>query len=120
MEQEEKDMWSAGRMLDDGAVLVDIREWEEVETVAFDVKEMLHLPYSLLAERFDEIPAQREVIIGCRSGKRSLEAVLFLRERGYEKVYSLRGGINEWIAGDFPVKWDFVWPEGAMAVSGKK
>jgi rhodanese-related sulfurtransferase len=120
MDRLEKDMWRAGKMLDNGAVLVDIREWEEVETVAFDAKEILHLPYSHLSERLDEIPAQREVIIGCRSGKRSLEAVLFLRERGYERVYSLRGGINEWIAGDFLVKWDFVWPEGAMAVSEKK
>ncbi len=99
----EIDVLDAARRLDRGALLVDIREWEEVETVAFNVKEVLHLPYSLFTENFQKIPGYREVIVGCRSGKRSLEGVRFLKEQGFQKVYSLKGGINDWIYRNLPV-----------------
>ncbi len=116
----ERDTLTAGRMLGEGALLVDIREWEEVEMVAFDVESVLHLPYSLFKDHFHKIPVHREVIVGCRSGSRSLEAVLFLKERGFDKVYSLKGGINDWIYRDFPVKWENEIPEHVLPVAEKK
>ena len=96
---------AAGRLAR-GALLVDIREWEEVEMVAYVVEEVLYIPYSWFTENFREIPAHREVIVGCRSGKRSLEAVRFLKEQGFQQVYSLKGGINDWIYRNLPVSWD--------------
>ncbi len=116
----EKDTLTAGRMLGEGALLVDIREWEEVETVAFDVEGVLHLPYSLFADRFREIPVHREVIVGCRSGSRSMEAALFLKAQGFQRVYSLKGGINGWIYRNFPVSWDNEVPAGVLPVAEKK
>ena len=116
----EKDTLTAGKVLAEGALLVDIREWEEVEIVAYDVEEVLHIPYSQFGERFQEIPEKRKVIVGCRSGSRSLEAVLFLKNQGFEHVYSLKGGINDWIYRNFPVSWDNEVPEGALFVAEKK
>ena len=116
----EKDTLNAGKMLDRGALLVDIREWEEVETVAFDVEDVLHLPYSLFTDSFQEIPVHREVIVGCRSGSRSLEAVRFLKEQGFQKVYSLKGGINDWIYRNLPVSWDNEVPAEVLPLVEKK
>jgi adenylyltransferase/sulfurtransferase len=42
-----------------------------------------------------QIPIDREVIVQCRSGKRSADAILMLEEAGYdsEKLFNLTGGI---------------------------
>ncbi len=61
-----------------GALLLDIRESEEIEMMAFDVEEQIFIPQSEFDLRFGEIPRDREVIVGCHSGNRSQSAILFL------------------------------------------
>ncbi len=92
--------------LHQGALLVDIREWEEIEIFNFDVEEQLMIPMSEFGARFKEIPMEREIIVGCNSGNRSLQVAFFLKNQGYEKVFNLRGGINDWIQMNLPVAWD--------------
>jgi len=89
-----------------GALLLDIREEEELEMISFDVEEQIFIPQSEFDLRFSEIPRDREVIIGCHSGNRSLNATFFLINEKYDKVYNLKGGIEEWLDRDLPVKWD--------------
>jgi adenylyltransferase/sulfurtransferase len=43
-----------------------------------------------------ELDSSHEIIAHCRSGKRSAQAVDFLRQAGFRKVYNLRGGILSW------------------------
>ena len=44
-----------------------------------------------------EIPADRELIVHCRTGIRSADSIEFLRKLGYEnKMLNLSGGINAW------------------------
>ncbi len=105
-EQLEVDVPTARKLLQEGAILLDIREWEEVEMMTFDVEEMIWLPQSLLSEQYSGIPVDKTVILGCHSGRRSLEATLFLKNRGFQTVYSLQGGISDWMSFDYPVKWD--------------
>ena len=38
----------------------------------------------------------RSVVIYCHHGMRSLNATQFLRARGLEQTFSLRGGIEAW------------------------
>ena len=89
-----------------GALLLDIREWEEIEIFNFDVEEQLMIPMSEFGARFKEIPMEREIIVGCNSGNRSFQVALFLKSQGVEKVFNLRGGINGWIQMNLPVQWD--------------
>lgn len=89
-----------------GALLLDIREPEEIEMMAFDVEEQIFIPQSELGLRFREIPRDREVIVGCHSGNRSQSAILFLLKEKYDNVYNLDGGIEEWLELGLPVKWD--------------
>jgi rhodanese-related sulfurtransferase len=54
------------------------------------------IPLRSLPERFAEIPRDRDVVLHCHHGVRSLTALQFLRAQGYERVTSLAGGIEAW------------------------
>jgi sulfur-carrier protein adenylyltransferase/sulfurtransferase len=43
-----------------------------------------------------ELDSAREIVAHCKSGKRSAQAVDFLRQAGFRKVYNLHGGILSW------------------------
>ena len=45
-----------------------------------------------------------DIHIMCRSGKRSMNACLFLEENGYSNLFNCEGGIIEWIESGFEVK----------------
>ena len=51
---------------------------------------------STLAQRFSELDSGQSYYIYCRSGWRSLQAVRFLRQRGFKQLKSVQGGINAW------------------------
>ncbi len=108
MDKEVKEVNSAlaYKKIHNGALLIDIRETEELETVAFDMENQKNIPYSTFSYRFPEIPRDREVIIGCNSGTRSRVAMLFLMEQNFGNIFNLKGGITDWISNAFPVKWD--------------
>jgi adenylyltransferase/sulfurtransferase len=78
----------------ESVTLVDVREPHE--WVISDLAGSMKIPLGTLPRRLDEIPKDAEVVVYCRTGGRSANAVQFLRERGYEKALNLAGGINRW------------------------
>jgi rhodanese-related sulfurtransferase len=90
--------------LEKGALLVDVRENYEVAEFACDVPETLVLPLSEFQERFQELPQDREMIIACAGGGRSLYAATFLASHGYSQVANLDGGVFTWNSQGLPVK----------------
>jgi rhodanese-related sulfurtransferase len=46
----------------------------------------------------------RPVILSCRSGNRSVRAAITLRKLGFEKVFSLGGGLHGWQRDNLPVE----------------
>jgi len=54
------------------------------------------IPLGDLPRRVSELDSSREIVAHCRSGKRSADAVAFLREAGFRKIWNLRGGILAW------------------------
>ncbi|HXE75893.1 MAG TPA: molybdopterin-synthase adenylyltransferase MoeB [Candidatus Xenobia bacterium] len=54
------------------------------------------IPLGDLPKRVHELDSAREIVAHCRSGKRSAEAVDFLRKAGFRKVWNLKGGILAW------------------------
>jgi len=87
-----------------GAMLVDVRRQKEVEDVTYDVANYVNIPLRQLEERMAEIPKDKEVILVCRSGSRSLRATYFLMNHGYEKVFNLEGGLLKWVNKGKPTK----------------
>ena len=84
----------------DSVVMIDVREKQEIEAVAYDVDSILHIPVSNFEEIF-EIQSKTflkstNIIVACRSGRRSQKIAKILKEKGYVSVYNLKGGIIEW------------------------
>ena len=87
--------------VNNGSVFVDVREAYELEEVSYGVQH-LHIPLGEIQTRINEFPKDKEIIVGCRSGKRSMNACMFLKMQGYEKVKNLEGGIMNWVDNDCP------------------
>lgn len=92
----------AKAMLDRGeAVLIDVREvWEWVTT---RIPGATLIPMGEVAQRVNEIPQDRTVIVHCATGQRSAAVTDALRQVGYERVYNLTGGIVAWMNEQYPV-----------------
>ena len=89
-----------------GALLVDVREKDEVAQLAYDVPNLLHIPLTQFEERFAEIPKDKEVVMVCKSGGRSLRAAGFLVNHGYDNVVNMKHGLIRWTQKGFPTKGD--------------
>lgn len=74
--------------------LIDVREENEFEADNIDG----HLiPLGEIPNRMDEIPKDKKVVVHCRSGVRSANAIHFLEQNhNYDNLYNLEGGIVAW------------------------
>lgn len=91
------------RLLAEGALLVDVREPDEVARIGYAGCEVINIPLSQLEVRFNEIPRDRDVVLACAVGERSLKATYFLMYQGYSRVTNMRPGIARWVARGFPI-----------------
>jgi rhodanese-related sulfurtransferase len=85
-----------------GALLVDVRERDEVTQLAFDVPNIVNIPLSEFEERYHELPKDKELVMVCRGGGRSLKATYYLMNMGYENVVNMQHGIVRWVQRGFP------------------
>ena len=77
----------------DDIYILDVREPHEYQICQIGG----HLiPLGDLPRRVNELDSSREIVAHCRSGKRSADAVAFLRQAGFRKIWNLRGGILAW------------------------
>jgi len=91
------------RLLAEGALLLDVREKDEVERVSFADCEVLNIPLSAFEQRWSEVPRNREVIVASMNGEASLKATYFLMYQGYDRVTNMKQGVVRWIERGFPV-----------------
>lgn len=77
----------------DDLFILDVREPHEYQIC--NLKGHL-IPLGELPRRVHELDSSHEIIAHCRTGKRSAQAVDFLRKAGFRKTYNLRGGILSW------------------------
>ncbi len=73
--------------------ILDVREPHEYQIC--NLKGHL-IPLGELPRRVHELDSAREIVAHCKSGKRSAQAVDFLRQAGFRKIYNLHGGILAW------------------------
>ncbi|HEY6904428.1 MAG TPA: molybdopterin-synthase adenylyltransferase MoeB [Candidatus Acidoferrales bacterium] len=77
----------------DELYILDVREPHEYDICNLNG----HLiPLGELPQRVHELDSSREIVAHCRSGKRSADAVDFLRKAGFRKIWNLKGGILAW------------------------
>ena len=83
----------ARRERGDDLTLLDVREDWELGVAS--VPNIVHIPMGQVADRLQEIDQSKEVVVLCRSGRRSLEVAKFLQQNGFRAV-NLAGGILAW------------------------
>lgn len=89
--------------VENGAVLVDLRESEE-RTQHGSIPGAVHVPRGMLEFHADsatpyhkpELDSSKRIILHCASGGRSALAAQTLREMGYGDVAHLDGGFTKW------------------------
>ena len=101
-----KDLGTLGatRLLNQDALLLDVRETNEFEQGR--LPNALHIPLSQLAGRIGEVKGRHDhpVIVYCASGRRSRMAGATLAKAGFKDIYHLSGGIAAWRGAGLPVE----------------
>ena len=75
------------------AVVLDVREDDEWQ--AGHIAGARHVPMGEVPARLDELSADGELVVVCRSGGRSARVVAWLNQNGVDAV-NLDGGMGAW------------------------
>ena len=84
-------------------VLLDVRE--PAETVAGKIAKAIQIPVGSVSKRIGELDKYKgkNVIVYCKTGARSGLACSELNKAGFDKVFSLSGGILAWQEAHLPI-----------------
>ena len=78
----------------DKFVLLDVREKFEADICSIPGSTLIPLPD--LPSRMSELDSADEIVLYCKIGPRSAEAIKLLKEAGFHKTFHLPGGIDSW------------------------
>lgn len=84
------------QLIDEGAdfQLIDVREPNEFDFANLNGE---LIPLGTVPQNVDKFSKDKQVIVHCRSGKRSGDAILYLEQNhGFDNLYNLVGGILAW------------------------
>jgi adenylyltransferase/sulfurtransferase len=73
--------------------ILDVREPHEYQICNLNGK---LIPLGDLPRRVNELDSSVEMVVHCRSGKRSADAIHFLQTAGFKKLWNLKGGVLAW------------------------
>lgn len=77
------------------ALLIDVREPDEHAIASIPGSRLI--PLGTLQDRIGELTTDREILVHCKSGRRSARAVDFLLANGFTNVKNVEGGIDAWL-----------------------
>ncbi|MBT4605291.1 rhodanese-like domain-containing protein [archaeon] len=79
-------------------ILLDVREVSERKFGTIRGEEDIVIPVGELESRFSELAdfKDKEIVVYCRTGGRSMRACKFLERQGFFNVANLIGGILAW------------------------
>ena len=83
--------------LDQGEVLtlLDVREPWEFETAHMDGAKLVPMG-DVPSRAHQELDPEDHIVVVCHHGVRSMNVTAWLRQQGFEKAQSMRGGIDAW------------------------
>jgi rhodanese-related sulfurtransferase len=91
------------RRVDAGALLLDVRNPDEWQ--AGHAEGAAWIPMGELAERQEELPTDREIVVICKTGGRSAQVAKALLAAGYAAV-NVAGGSEAWQSAGMPIVTD--------------
>ena len=75
--------------------LLDVREPWEVETAHMGSAKLIPMG-DIPARAHQELDPEDYIVVVCHHGVRSMSVTAWLRQQGFEKAQSMRGGIDAW------------------------
>lgn len=87
-----KDMIDSGKDF----ALIDVREPHEYEIVKIPGSVLIPKDRILSGEALSEIPQDRPVVLHCKSGARSADALAALHKAGFKDAVHVQGGVLAW------------------------
>jgi rhodanese-related sulfurtransferase len=75
--------------------LLDVREPWEFETAKIEGAKLIPMG-DIPARAHQELDPDEHIVVVCHHGVRSLTVTNWLRQQGFEKAQSMRGGIDGW------------------------
>ncbi len=103
----EKEVYSVKEtkgLINSNVLLIDVRDANEIQELSYDVQGVKNIPLARLESKLGSIPKDKQVILVCRTGKRSAQAFEILKTKGYTNVATMKGGILAWKKAGYPVK----------------
>ena len=84
-------------------VVLDVRE--PSETIGGKIARAIQIPVGAVAKRIDELEKHKDktMLVYCKTGARSGMACKELSKNGFDKVYSLNGGLMAWQDAHLPL-----------------
>jgi len=77
-----------------GMVLLDVRTAKEHEVG--HIPGAVHIPLSDIGEKIKKLKKDKEIVVFCQNGNRSIWAIKRLMGMGYKNLYNLKGGYSAW------------------------
>lgn len=74
---------------DKDKVFIDVRTPQEFK--ARNIKQFQNIP---LGSDLSKLPKDKEIVVICQSGMRSMQACKQLKKLGYQKITNVRGGMS--------------------------
>lgn len=75
--------------------LLDVREPWEFETARIAGAKLLPMG-DVPSRAHQELDPDEPIVVVCHHGVRSMNVTVWLRQQGFEKAQSMRGGIDAW------------------------
>ena len=79
----------------DKFTLLDVREPWEAETARIEGAKLMPMG-DVPSRAHQELDPDEEVVVLCHHGVLSMNVTVWLRQQGFEKAQSMRGGIDAW------------------------
>jgi rhodanese-related sulfurtransferase len=73
---------------------VDVRTPHEYRTK--HIKGFKNIPLSELSQQANQLSKEKEVLVICQSGMRSMKASKMLKKQGFTSVTNIKGGMSTW------------------------
>ena len=75
-------------------ILLDVRT--DMEVLVSSIPSSVHIPMNDIPGRIKDLEKNKEIIVQCKSGKRSAKVCEYLMKNDFKKVKNLHGGILAW------------------------
>ncbi len=74
--------------------IIDVREsWEQPQVEELNA---INIPLNAIPSNFEKIDKNKETIVFCQHGIRSLNCIEYLEQKGFDNLINLEGGIVNW------------------------